>query len=347
MPEESLIALVLRTVKLWFVGLILVCNALTQAQEPAKTFRLTFPDKDWSVDFPRSDYDSSSEAITNNRYVAFFEERDPSPNRRSLAISMEPAQSVVDAVGLRELIKKKLLRANASSIKSQEHNSIPLLRYSTDGAGLLGEYGRNFVIQRVSAYFVNDSTWITITLSSNRLNKDNEEHFYSIIDAMRFVGTADPKTSFDYYHRGRPYYLQSQYHKAIEPYAMALSIELNAQSFSDTEFRNLLTELADSYGAVNRSKEFKLILDYAVTRFPSYYVYKWGLARYYANLNDLDQTLGALEKAFAEHPKSPRTPNLISETAPDPLQDPAFTRFKKNERFLKAVKEMQKQWLKK
>jgi hypothetical protein len=76
-------------------------------------------------------------------------------------------------------------------------------------------------------------------------------------------------------------------------------------------------------------------------------VFKWGLARYYANLNDLDQTLRALEKAFAEHPKSPRMPNLVSETAPDPLQDPAFTRYKKDERFLKAVKEMQKQWLKK
>ena len=102
-----------------------------------------------------------------------------------------------------------------------------------------------------------------------------------------------------------------------------------------------MTELADAYGAVNRSEEFKQVLDYAVTRFPSYYVFKWGLARYYANHSDLDQTLSALEKAFAEHPKSPRMPGLVS------LRDPAFARYKKDERFLKAVKEMQKQWLKK
>ena len=347
MPKESLIALVLRSAKPWIVCLILVCNSLAQAQEPAKTFRLALPDKDWSVDFTNTDYDPPSEEITNNRYVALFTERDPRVKLRMLAVTMEPAKKVVDAIGLRDLTRKDLSKTNASSVKSLEHNSTPLLKYSMDSSRLLGDYGRDLINQRVSAYFVHDNTWITVAISGNGLDKRDDEYFYSLIDSIRFVNTADPKTSFDYYHRGKPHYLQRQYAKAIDSYATALTIEQKTQSISDTEFRILLTELADAYGAVKKSEEFKQVLDYAVTRFPSYYVFKWGLARYYANQNDLDQTLSALEKAFAEHPKSPRMPGLVSETAPDPLRDPAFARYKKDERFLKAVKEMQKQWLKK
>lgn len=302
-----------------------------------RTYRLSLPAKIWSLDVSAPNFDVSHEVVKANTYL-FFAYRSSvkgsSNHAGSLIIHMEPAMTAGDAVAFRDFDKKRLSKiASVGSTKAAERNSIPMLRYSRSST------------RTIAGYFVKDDTWIKVEVGFGDINKNDEDFFDLLVDSIKFVDNSTPVSSFDYYHTGRTFYLQNEYEKAIEPFAVALTLERRNPSLEKGTLRQLITELSDAYGALRRLSEFKRVLDYGLEKFPSYYVFHWALARYHASLGDLDKTLAALEQAFANNPKTQPSP-MLTQTPPDPFSDPIFQRFRKDEKFRKAVKEMQKKWMK-
>lgn len=313
------------------------------------------------MDFAIEDLEDFDESIGENGYVTFFTGLHDKKRPRHvllLSIDLKMAKSPGDAFAFREAVRKRLskhLGNGVVSIKLLEHNSIPVLRYSADllaqfrNDGFLGQLpggplgypadGQSF--RTLEAYFVNDETWISARLTCPDIDKKDEDFFYSLINSIRFVDTSKAVNSFDYYHKGKPLYAQGKLKEAIDPFATAFALEQQAPSLDAIHFRQLIRELADAYGSQGRAADYKRVLEYGLVREPSYYLFHLGVARYFGSQGDLDNTLIALGKAFENHTK-PSNSIEQSLSLLHPLTDPAFARFKNNERFLKAVKEMQK-----
>ena len=306
------------------------------------------------MDFFLAEFRPLHEQIKGNRYVYLATNHNvASGHARFLTISLEPASNSDDARAFRDVAKKRLLKSGSEDPKFFEHSSIPVLRYSkrvsNEFAGIYSEFSN---VRSIAAYFAHNDSWISLTVDFTKIDKQDERDFYSLVDSIQFVDTSKPVSSFDYYHKGRPLYLQGNFESALQPFATALALERQKPSLEDDLLRQLVTELADTYGALRKPAEHKQVLDYGVERFPSYATFYWAIARYYAAFGKLDETLIALEQAFAYEPRANPSQEfhnvktyLVSETPPDPISNPAFATFKSNERFRKAVKEMQKKWM--
>ena len=336
------------------------------AQQPNQpsTYRLSLPGRNWSLDFVIEDLEDFDESLSDNGYVTFLtgvHDKKRPRHVRLVSIDLKQSKSPGNASAFREFVKKRLSKLGSSiSIKVLEHNSIPVLRYSADllaqfrNDGFSGQLpggplgypidGQSF--RTLEAYFVNDETWISVRLTCPEIDKKDEDFFYSLIDSIRFVDTSKAVSSFDYYHRGKPLYAQHKLKEAIEPFATAFALEQQTPSLDGLHFRQLIRELADAYGSQGRAADYKSVLDYGLVREPSYYLFHLGVARYYGSQGDLDNTLIALGKAFANQVKPS---NSIDRSVRflDPLTDPDFARFKNNEKFRKTVKEMQDNWTRK
>jgi tetratricopeptide (TPR) repeat protein len=262
-----------------------------------------------------------------------------------LLINFRPAQAAGTAADLRDshienLTKSKSLAGGKP--KTSEYNGVPVASYKVS-SGFLNHYFNLSPIaliqagqRTLQAYFVRDGVWVTIVFSASDIGEAEERLFYSLLDSARFVDTSAPSTSFDYYHLGRVLYLTEDYHKAAEPLTMAVGLEHRERRLDTASWRDLVAKLIDSLSRSGEVKKSKELMDYAVARDPSYPLFDMALARYHAYYGDLDKTIRHLEKAFLNRQ------NAMFAPLPDPLDDPAFERFRKDERFKKAVKEMKK-----
>lgn len=64
-------------------------------------------------------------------------------------------------------------------------------------------------------------------------------------------------------------------------------------------------------------------------------------ARVYASEGNLDETIASLENAFLYQQREPQAIQLV-QPLPHPMFDPGFERFRKDDKFRKAVKAMKK-----
>jgi tetratricopeptide (TPR) repeat protein len=228
------------------------------------------------------------------------------------------------------------------SAKTSEYKGIPVARYAfVSETSVLSNFylGPNTITsswRTLEAYQVRDGYWITVTLRARELKEREEALFNSLLDSLRVTDVSAPSTSFDYYHKGRVHFLTKDYERAVDALAVALTLEHKQRRLDQASWRDLVCNLIDSLarsGDVTRAKE---AMDYAVAQDPNYPRFQLALARYYASVGDLDNTIAYLERAFRKDAAG-EWPLL-----PDPKDDPAFERFRKDERFRKAVKGLKK-----
>ena len=90
-----------------------------------------------------------------------------------------------------------------------------------------------------------------------------------------------------------------------------------------------------SYGISGDLKKAKETFEYGLSKDPKYPMFHYNMACTYAEMGDLDKTISYLSQAFEYKA------NVIKgEKMPDPWKDSSFQRFINNDKFVKALKEL-------
>lgn len=340
--------------------------AARQADAP-QTYRLALPDKGWALDLtvPRTGADPAAagnaadlpplsaaplEYLSDDgREYRLTFTPDLSPGRRKdlifLDVALMPAQAAGGAAEFRAFMLKRLSKGGGtvSGLKTWERNQFALARYKfgleiPGGPLLAGSAALPGGEMRIAqAFLVKDDLWVTLRLVVREMGGREEGFFNSLLDSLKFTDTSAPSTGFDYYHKGHLLYLRKDYRGAASALAAALELERRERRLDTATWRGLVSNLIDSYGASGDAARAKEVMDYGAQADPAYATFQLALARYYARLGDLDNAIAHLEKA-APLPKEGR----FATARYDPAQDPAFDKFRKDERFRKALKALKK-----
>lgn len=264
-----------------------------------------------------------------------------------LSISLAPAQNPGGAEALRafamdEYTKSK--RVSKGRMKTSEHNQVPLLTYSVAGQSpndVAFPVFNGAPRRGMEAYIARDDIWITIGFTAQPFNEKDEKQFYSVLDSAKITDTSTPVSSFDYSQLGHALLHQKEYLKAVGALSRAIEIEQQKRQLSLAQWRSLVEDVTDAYGAVGNRTGAKEVLEYGISNDPDYPTFHLGLARLYASYGDLDNTLASLQKAFLSA-KNERRDKFDFRRLPDPMNDAAFAVFQKEPRFREAVKAMKK-----
>jgi tetratricopeptide (TPR) repeat protein len=147
---------------------------------------------------------------------------------------------------------------------------------------------------------------------------------------------ADPET-MEYMRQGSAFFLKDDYKNAIGPYQKALDREKKQSTLGQTMWKVLVDNLGMSYGISGDLKRAKEIFEYGLEKEPKYPMFHYLMACTYAEMNDMDKTIVYLKQAF-EYKE-----NMIKgEHMPDPWTDDSFQRFIKDDKFVKALKELKR-----
>lgn len=267
-----------------------------------------------------------------------------------LKVALRPARAAGDAVevrtqGLKWLSKRERVR----SLKTWERGQAAAASYRleferpTMGAlpgnavmpSLTPTFGND--LRTAQAVLVKDGVWISVGLITRSLGEREVDFFNSLLDSLKFTDTTAPSTSFDLYHKGRVLYLSKNYRRASEALAAALELEKRERRLDRASWRGLVINLVDAHAGVREIARAKEILDFGIAEDPTNPAFYLALAHYHAMRDDLDGVIASLEKVYLNREKGAR-----AAPPPDPEINPAFERYRKNERFRKAVKAMKK-----
>lgn len=307
--------------------LVVLLSFLIQAQEnaPKPDFRFILPGANWGVDLQIPGLQVEMEELGKTEYLAH-------------ASSMFLKKQTINAVLMVHLQSQK---TGSQKLPPSQPYALP------SGRTIPGLIKTKQSDNALVASLIKDNVLITIRLSfASDPKKSDEKYFYDLLESLRFVDTTTPTRSYDFYFRGRPYYLVNDYPKAIEYFSQAFDLEKQKSELTKPQIRKFVMELADSLGALRRVADYKTVLEFGVEKDPTYYQFHWGLASYYAAQGNRLQTLAELQLAYDtyETPIRKMAGMVGQPTPPDPFNLAVFTRFSKDEEFRKAVKKMQKDW---
>ncbi len=355
----------------YVAGLIVVAPSAF-GQQPGKSgiYRLYSPDKDWAIEVTLSDFAKPSEGVGDEPgtyHLSAFRARDGKPSFTSglLDVYIEPAQRDGRKASIDELIADDVKSAKTSgdTVKLSEFNHIPVVRRSGESHDIYlsynpaGSSASPFPGQSISshprhaleAYLMKNDRVIVIGFYASSLKSDDEKTFYSLLESVKLIDTSSPLTSFDNYSKGRAFFIVADYRKAAVLLLTSLNLEYKQRQLDLAQWRDLVEMAAIADGNSGDVAQAKKIFEYGIANDPDYPAYYLWLARYYTSANDLDNTIACLQKAFAGEEKikdwaesSTFQQRDGNRRLPDPLTDPSFTKFSKDEKFRKAVKAMTK-----
>ena len=137
---------------------------------------------------------------------------------------------------------------------------------------------------------------------------------------------------------GSEFFLKHDYKHAIPPYQKALDLEKANPTLDKTIWLVLVDNLGMAYGISGDLKAAKATFAYGISKQPDYPLFYYNMACTYGEMKDMDKAIEYLQLAFA------RKKNMIEgEQFPDPASDSSFESFMKNQKFLKALREINQQ----
>jgi tetratricopeptide (TPR) repeat protein len=144
----------------------------------------------------------------------------------------------------------------------------------------------------------------------------------------------DPETR-NLMEQGSRFFLERDFKRAIPPYQKALDREKANRTLSETLWRVLVDNLGMAYGISGDLPKAKETFEYGLSKDPKYPMFHYNMACTFAEMNDVDKTISYLLQAFQYKQ------NMIKgERFPDPWTDDSFQRFMKDDKFVKALKEL-------
>jgi tetratricopeptide (TPR) repeat protein len=139
----------------------------------------------------------------------------------------------------------------------------------------------------------------------------------------------------EYLQQGSAFYLDHDFKRAIPPYQKAVDLEKEKPTLDKTLWRVLVDNLGMAYGISGDLKKAKETFEYGLSKDPKYPMFHYNMACTYAEMNDVDKAIIYLKQAF-EYKE-----NMIKgESMPDPRTDSSFERFLNNDKFVKALREL-------
>lgn len=334
--------------KLKRAALALVTLCLCAASAPARqgggdVRRISIPGEKWTLEVSLPGFVVEQDELRGDgkgrRIMAGDEARG-----YVLSIFLEPVPDNKTATELRDWDASGYSKSplKPTDFKSAEYKQIPTLEY------MIKEFQGQPVNQKhLNAYIVHGGFWAHIHLSKVGWRAGDEKLFYDIVDSVKFAagGVAAAASelrsgggaAMDLMREGSVLFMRRDYKAAAVPYARALELEKQNPQLSRDLRRVLIDNLTMSYGISGDLKRAKETAEYGLSKEPDYPMFHYLLANTYAEMGDLDNTILYLKRAFA------RRKNMINgERMPDPRTDGSFTRFMKDEKFLAALKEIEK-----
>lgn len=225
----------------------------------------------------------------------------------------------------------------ADDVRTAERGQIPTLEY------LIKEYQGVRVNQKhFNAYFVKDEMWVDVHFSKTLFEEGDERVFYDAVDTVKFVEAAGGEaagppapSALELLKQGSAHFLRGDYRAAVGPYSRALELEKQGPRLERNLWRVLVDNLGMSYGITGDLARARETFEYGLSREPDYPMFHYNLACTYAEAGDLDNAVRYLKSAFAN-----RRNMIPGEEMPDPASDDSFGRFRQDERFRRALKEL-------
>jgi tetratricopeptide (TPR) repeat protein len=143
------------------------------------------------------------------------------------------------------------------------------------------------------------------------------------------------KTSLQYVAEGSKYYLDGDYKRAIPPYQKALDLEKKERKLEKNIWIVLVDNLGMAYGISGDIKNSMSVLEYGISKEPTYPLFYYNMACGYGELGDEDNAIKWLRPAFKY-----KANMIAGERFPNPETDSSFAKFQDSEKFKKAVAEM-------
>lgn len=159
----------------------------------------------------------------------------------------------------------------------------------------------------------------------------------SFILGLACLPVSAQKTSLQYVADGSAAYIRGDYQAAIPPYQKALDLEKKERKLDKKFWIVLVDNLGMSYGITGDIKASQEVFEYGIKEEPTYPLFYYNMACGYGELGDEDNAIKFLEPAFKY-----RKNMMQGEQFPDPMTDDSFRKFVKDEKFKKAVSEMNK-----
>jgi len=306
------------------VFLLLTPASLLHADTNSKEIQLSLPDKRWSLSINLPDFKIEkaefNKDVTGRMLYA--------TNSRSgviISIFLEKATFKGDSKACREYywdkVKKSLFQKD--NIRFSEIGEMACVEFMVKSFQGIPVNQKNLF-----AYLAKDDVCINIHLSKTTFTHKDEELFNSILKSVNFTENYIP-TWYDYFVFGSEFYLNKNYQKAIQYYEKLLELEKKNRQIERDIWRILVDNLGMAYGISGNLSKAKETFEYGIANDKTYPLFYYNLACTYAEMNDLDNTIDNLQKAFSYKQ------NMIEgEQMPNPKTDSSFAKFMKNEKFL-------------
>ena len=139
-------------------------------------------------------------------------------------------------------------------------------------------------------------------------------------------------TSMDYVRQGTAAYVAHDFERAIPPYQKALDLEKKDRKLDRKIWLVLVDNLAMAHGMTGDIKSSLSVLEYGISKEPTYPMFYYHMACGYGENGDQDNAvkylrLAAKYKAYM----------IPGETYPDPSTDNSFRKFADSDKFKKEL----------
>jgi tetratricopeptide (TPR) repeat protein len=303
----------------------------TQTQGESGLLRVNLQDKTWVLQMAAPGF-----VVTQNgtqpdgrRYVLATSEA----SNLALSITLERVAGKATLDGCRDVFRGRTAPGTPfklADISESQIGDMAVLEY-------LIPVANNVPVKQKNLFgcLAKDDVYADIHLSKAGFKDDDEPALRAILTSAKFSDAAQsPDDVALLFKEGSAHFVRNEYDKAIGPYQNALDKEKKASTLPVALWRVLVDNLAMAYGITGKLETSEQVLNYGVSKDPTYPMFYFLLADTCAERNDLENTLKFLRLAlkFRENINP-------GEKLPDPLTDDSFKRFYQNEQFKKLAGE--------
>jgi len=320
--------------KLLLITILILANSfVAHAQQEGAPFisRFALPGRTWAVQMQTDGFVQQGRRIIDDgegRYVIGQNET----TNMVISIFLEKAPKQGDSLAAREYYWSRERRSpfHMESVKMSEMGPLAIVEYMVREAEGLTVNQKNYHV-----YLAREDVWVDIHLSKINYTHADDDLFASVLRSIK-IDEHYTTPRMLYIEYGSHFYQQENYRKAIEHYRAALEMERRQPILDETMFRVLVDNLGMAYGISGDLANAKATFEYGLTRDATYPLFYYNLAATYAEMNDLDNAIAYLKKAFQY-----RNNIIRGEHMPDPRTDSSFKRFLQNERFRQTLREIE------
>ncbi len=315
---------------------LIICASLglyaQEEQQIRSKMNITLPDLKWSIPFNTTGYAVKENNISRDGNIRFVSMVNDS-TQMFVSVRLEQAPSEGDMTACREYYWKKeeqspVKKYYTSFSVADDKAFADYMVMTRDGAAVKQK--------NINVYMSKDGYWIDIHLAKDSFAFDDMKYFNDIIDAIDF--SEYYHTRSDYFSYGANFYMKRNYVLSAKYYQNLLDMEIAEPTMvKQTYWYVLVNNLGMSYAVSGNPQKAKEVFEYGIGNDNQYPLFYYNLACVNSLLNDLDNCLKNIELAFRFRDRL-----FEGEEIPNPMKDPAFRRYRDNDRFKALIEKYNK-----